>query len=55
MGILLFPFLRSASEELPSSLDSAQRPPPCAGAPNSQDQGLPNPGETLGGLNLLNQ
>lgn len=44
MGILLFPFLRSASEELPSSLDSAQRPPPCAGA-NSSGPGSPNPGD----------
>ena len=55
MGILLFPFLPSASEELPSSLDSTQCPQPREGAPNSQDQDLPNSGQTLGGLNFLNQ
>ena len=55
MGILLFPFLPSASEELPLSVDSAQHPRPCVGAPNSQHQDLPNSGQTLGGLNFLNQ
>lgn len=42
--ILLFPFLPSASEELPSSPGLSPASTPMCGCPKSQDQDLPNPG-----------